>query len=311
MSKLVTTVKAKEGKGVSYQLEKPLEETILYDKPTPQIARISFNRPEKHNAWFFPEMDHWFKTLIDRAVDDDEVKVIIIRGNGPSFCTGDDLNRAPAEAFGLQPGQKLDQASRLLGFKKIYDFWRDIIYCPKNTIAAVQGFAMGVGYVFVELADLCIAAESAKFSHAEQRIGFGGMTYFLTLLQLGPKRAREFYLSGETLTAKQAHDLGLVNRVVPDDKLEEETLRWAKMVALNSADGLMNSKLLMQTMYEAMGLGAAYNAAAVAHTVFTNLVWHEGEQNFLKLRNEVGTREAFRQREKRYADLGFPGPLDV
>ena len=104
-----------------YRLEKPLEETILYDKPEYNIARITFNRPEKHNAWFYPEMDDWFYTLIRRAVDDDDVKVIIIRGNGPSFQTGDDLNRAPAEAFGLRPGQKLDQEHRLRGFWKIYE----------------------------------------------------------------------------------------------------------------------------------------------------------------------------------------------
>lgn len=297
-------------KGSEYPLEKPLEETILYDKPTPQIARITFNRPEKHNAWYFPDMDYRLRDLINEAVADNEVKVILFRGNGPSWCTGDDLNRAPAEAFGLKPGQKLDQTRRLRGFKEIYDLWRDILFCPKNTIAQVQGFAMGVGYTYVELMDLCIASDTARFSHAEQRIGFGGMTYMMTLLQFGHKRAREFYLTGDTLSAQQAHEWGLVNRVVPEAKLEEEALRWANMIALHSADGLMNSKMLMQTTLEVLGLGAGLNAAAVAHTLFTNLVWHEDEQNFLRMRNKIGTREAFREREARWAKLGFGGPLD-
>jgi len=292
-------------KYVEYKLEKPLEETILYDKPEYNIARITFNRPEKHNAWFYPEMDDWLLTLMRRAIDDDDVKVIIFRGNGPSFCVGDDLNRAPAEAYGLRPHQKLDQMHRLRGFRRIYETWKNILYCPKNTIAQVHGWAIAGGWIYVELCDLAIAAESAKFSQYEQRIGFGGMTSLLSMLHFGPKRARELMLTGGTLTAQKAKEWGLVNAVVPDDKLEEETMHWAKMICLNSADGLFNSKMLMQLNYEALGFGTANQAMSMAHTLFTNLVWHEDEQNFLRLRTQVGAREAFRQREARYAELGF------
>ncbi len=293
-------------KGLNYTLEKPIEETIIYDKPTPQIARLTFNRPEKHNAWFFPDMDTRLRELVRKAVDDDEVKVIIMRGNGPSFCSGDDLNRVPAEAFGMKQGEKLDQMHRLRGFRDIYDStWREIMYCPKNVISSVRGWAMGVGFVLAEISDLVIAGESAKFSHAEQRIGFGGMMYMMTMLTVGPKRAREIVLRGETVSAAQALDWGMINSVVPDDQLDAETLRWAEMICLNSADGLMNSKVLMQSIYEIMGLGAAQNSTMVAHTLFTNLSWHPGEMNFLKLRNQVGTGNAAKQREERWAQLGF------
>ena len=125
------------------------------------------------------------------------------------------------------------------------------------------------------------------------------------MLHLGPKKTRELMLTGGYLTAQEAKEHGMVNSVVPDDKLEEETLRWAKMVCLHSADGLFNAKMLMQLIYEAMGVGTANQGLAISHSLFTNLVWHPGEFNFLKLRNQVGAREAFRQREARWSDLGF------
>lgn len=292
--------------GVEYKLERPIEETILYDKPTYQIARITLNRPEKHNSFYFPDMAEWFDTLIDRAVDDNDVKAIIICGNGRSFCTGDDLNRAPAEAFGLRPGERLGQMQRLRGFWRIYESQKNkLLYCPKNTIAAVQGYAIGMGWSLAEMCDLVVAGESATFSQAEQRIGFAGITNIMTVLHFGPKRTRELMLTGGTLSAQKAMDWGLVNSVVPDDKLEEEALRWAKMICLHSTDGLMTMKMLMESIYEALGVGAAHQSTMMAHTLFTNLAWRPDEMNFLKLRTQVGASEAFRQREARWGELGF------
>ena len=303
----MTTEHGKKGViGVNYNLEKPVEETILYEKPEYNIAKITINRPEKHNSWYFPDMDHWFVELINRAVDDDDVKVIILTGAGKSFSTGDDLNRAPAEAFGLRPGEKLGQMHRLRGFWKLYHGgMRSVLFCPKNIISSVRGYAIGVGYGLAEFSDLIIASENAKFSHAEQRIGFAGMMYMTTLLHVGPKRAREFVLSGSRLSAQQAKEWGLVNSVVPDDKLEEETMRWAKMIALHSTDGLFNSKMLMQEIYEIMGVGAAHQATMTAHSLFTNLVWREDEMNFLKLRTKEGATDAFKMREAKWGALGF------
>lgn len=287
-------------------LEKPLEETILYDKPEHNIARITLNRPEKHNCIRVPSMKAYLGQLIDRAVNDDEVKVIILRGNGPSFCAGDDLNQAPVEAYGLRPGQRLSQMHRLRGFYKTYETSKNyFLYCPKNIIASVHGSVIGLGFDIALYSDLVIASENTKFSRAEQRLGFGGITSMLYILHLGPKRARELLLTGEQISIEKAMDWGLVNAVVPHEKLEEETLRWAKMICLHSADGLFTSKMLMQAVYESFGVGAANQAQMLAHVLFTNLVWQPDELNWLKLRNQVGPAEAFRQREAKWKELGF------
>ncbi len=289
-----------------YKLEKPLEETILYEKIDKHIARVILNRPEKHNAFYLNDMAVELIRKLDMAVHDHDVKVIIIKGNGPSFCTGDDLNRPPFEAYGGRPGKKVSQQDRLVGLGELFDRSRDIIYCPKNIVAQVHGWVMGMGLRLVTGADIAIAGESAKFSHAEQRIGFGGfLADPLTFLHLGPKRTREWLLTGKTLSAQEAKEWGLVNEVVPDDKLEEETLRWANTIALNAADGLMIGKLYTQLIYDAVGVTDLFHAGLVHHALFTNLVWGDDEFNFLKMRTLLGAKEAFRQREARWAKYGF------
>ncbi len=290
----------------AYELEKPLDETILYEKVDKHIARVTLNRPEKLNSFYFNEMAFELIRKLGIAVHDSDVKVIILKGNGPSFCTGDDLNRAPIEAYGGQPGKRLSQQNRLAGFGDLYDCFKDFAYCRKNIVAQVHGWVVGMGTRLVTGADIAIAGESARFRHLEQRIGFGG--FFgdpLTFLHLGPKRTREWLLTGKTLTAREAKEWGLVNEVVPDDKLEEETLRWANAIALHAADGLMIGKFYTQLIYDALGVTDLFRSGSVHHTLFTNLVWGEDEFNFLKMRTLLGASEAFKQREDRWAKYGF------
>jgi len=117
---------------------------------------------------------------------------------------------------------------------------------------------------------------------------------------------REWQLTGRTLTAKEALDWSVINSVVPDDKLEAETLRWAKAVALNPADSLMIAKTHMHMMFDLLGMNGQFTAGALAYPLFTNLKWEDEEFNFLKRRQELGsTSKAFDEREARWKELGF------
>ena len=211
----------KDGK---YVLEKPLDETVLLDKVTPEIARITLNRPDKHNALLPNESFLELGRKVDLAVKDDDVKVIIIRGAGPSFCTGDDLNRAPYEAYGGAPGVKPSQSKKLLGFQELFQgFVRVLTFCPKIIISQIHGWVIGGGLWIVECSDLAIAPESTQFAHREQRIGFAGLdsgTLTLLLLTIGYKRTREWLLTGRILTAREAKDWGFINEVVGNHYLE-------------------------------------------------------------------------------------------
>ena len=293
--------------GADYKLEKPVEETILYEKVEPHIAVVTLNRPEVHNSLYVPDGYIELKRKVYMGVDDDDVKVIILRGKGRSFCTGDDLHRAPVEAW-TRPGQKVPQSVKMMGARGVLDANDSILYCPKTIIVEAKGLLVGNGIMFVYFADLVVAAESAIFSHAEQRIrfaGFGPFPTIIPMLHMGPKRFREMMLTGQRYTAAQAKEWGIVNAVVPDDKLEEETMRWAKAVALHSTDGLMIGKLFQNLTYDLVGAGSATTATGITHPFFQNIVWRDDEFNWLRKKGEDGTTAGFKKREELWGELGF------
>ena len=292
-----------------YSLEKPLDETVLYEKLTHDIVAITLNRPEKHNAIFPPDMFNEITRKIAMAVDDDDIKCIIMRGNGKSFCSGDDLNLAPYDTYGGAPGTKPSQRVRVKAMLTwLNGMYRALLYCPKTIICEAHGWTIGVGLAILMCCDMAISSESAVFSQRQQRTGFGGLSMgwqYIQLFNIGYKKMREWQLTGKTIDAKQALDWGVINTVVPDDKLQDETMRYAKAVALNPADSLMIAKTHLHMMFDLMGMNGQFTAGALAYPLFTNLKWEDEEFNFLKRRGEVGTTGAFNEREARWEELGF------
>ncbi len=305
---MTTEEKTKHSSG-KYELEKPLDETVLYEKITKDIVTVTLNRPEKHNALFPPDMFYEVTRKIEMAVDDDDVKVIILKGNGKSFCSGDDLNLAPYDTYGGAPGTKPSQRVRVKAMLTwLNGMYRALLYCPKTIICQAHGWTIGVGLAMLMCCDLAIVSESAKFGQRQQRTGFGGLSMgwqYIQLFNIGYKKMREWQLTGKTLTAQEALDWDVVNTVVPDDKLEEETMRYAKAVALNPADSLMIAKTHLHMMFDLMGMQGQFTAGALAYPLFTNLKWEDEEFNFLKRRGEVGVTAAFAEREARWEELGF------
>lgn len=292
-----------------YELEKPIEETVLYDKVEPHIARITLNRPQMGNALYSPLSEREIGRKLSMAADDDEVKVVILRGLGPSFCSGGNVQRLPAESWGVKPGEKPPQSVRMTGFRDLaYNFMRELYYCPKTVITQAHGWVAGGGYILAMGSDLVVAGESAKFARLDQRLAFGGfdeVSYILSFLHFGPKRARELVLTGRGMGPKEAKEWGLVNEVVPDEELEEATLRWARAVALMPTDGLMIGKLYQHLCYDLLGLHGALTSMPLAHALMQNLKWRPDEFNFLNRRNKVGVRQAVDELNARFADLGF------
>ncbi len=292
-----------------YVLEKPLDETVLYEKLTKDIVAITLNRPHVHNALYPPDQFNEVSRKIAMAVEDDDVKVIILRGAGKSFCSGDDLHLAPYDTYGGAPGVRPSQRVRVRAVLTwLNGMYRSILYCPKTIICQAHGWTIGVGLAMLMCCDMAIAAESALFSQRQQRVGFSGLSMgwqFVQLMTLGYKRMREWQLTGKTINAQQALEWGVVNAVVPDDKLEDEVMRYAKAVALNPADGLMIAKTHTLLMLDFLGVPGQFNAGALAYPLFTNLKWDDEDFNFLKRRQELGVSKAFAEREARWAELGF------
>lgn len=282
-----------------------MSDAVFLEKDGP-IARLVLNRPEKHNALRFDDLDD-LVDLLHEAEEDDDVRVIILKGIGKSFCSGHDYDDA-VRSYGLEAGpdgsrpRRPSQRARLLRDRRLGEGYKAFHYSLKPVIAQVQGVCTGAGLYLVELVDLAICADTARFSHAEQRFGLAGNTWHLNtqILTYGPKRARELLLLGDEFNGAQAAEWGLANRSVPEEELERTVEDWAQRVAQHPRDALVTGKAMWQMALDSLGSSQQFARGYVGHTLGTNLRFEPDEFNFLQQRQEKGTRSAFHGRDDFY-----------
>ena len=192
------------------------------------VATLTLNRPDRLNALSGPMLDALLEAL-SRLADDSSVGVVILTGAGRGFCAGGDVKAmAEGREFG---GDTLEEKAQGLRAKMEVSRW--LHEMPKPTIAMVRGAAAGAGLSLALACDLRVASDTARFATAFARVGYSGDfggSWFLTQL-VGTAKARELYYAAEILDAAVALGLGLVNRVVPDTRLEEETQALAGKLA--------------------------------------------------------------------------------
>jgi enoyl-CoA hydratase len=285
--------------------------TVIYEKEG-SIARITLNRPEKLNAWDFPGQGGMFDEYhmaLTEAEEDDDIKVVIIKGAGRSFSAGHDLTTV-GYVYGMgtgKPGERrASQRIRLKVDRRWIDGWQRLFYFPKVTICQVHGYCIGEGLVQVEMCDIAIAAEDAQLGHTEQRLGFGGAgggDIAHLMLAVGIKRARELLLTGRLIDGKEAERIGLVAKAVPANKLEEEVESYARAMTLLPRDGIAIGKAFTHLVYDSLGLTNSFISGYIGHSMFTNLRWEPDEYNFFKERRDKGTKAGFHGRDTRYAGL--------
>ncbi|MCS3835660.1 enoyl-CoA hydratase/carnithine racemase [Pseudomonas sp. JAI111] len=289
-------------------VEEDLSQSVLYEIIDGHIARITLNRPHRKNAILTPDMNDMLAQAFAKAQDDDEIKVIILAGNGSDFCSGEDTKKMPVEAFGLKKGGRLGQSKRMRGIRKLLDSTlTGTIWGDKVVILAAQGAVLGQGFSFAMTADILILSEDAYVARRQSRIGFAGFETQLpmTMLRLGLNRGMEILLTGRKMSAQELKEWGVANSVVPREKLEDEALRYARAVAAHSTDNLMLGKRALQQYFHGLGVSAFLNFASVGHPLFSNVVWREDEINFLRERDRVGGRQAMQNINQVWQDLGF------
>ena len=200
---------------------------IRYERTEDGIGKITINRPEVRNA-FRPQTVSELKEAFDLARDDSDLGVVILTGEGPdAFCSGGDQRVRGKAGYVDSKG-----VPRL----NILDVQKQIRSMPKPVVAMVAGYAIGGGHVLHVVCDLTIAAENARFGQTGPRVGSfdGGLGASYLARVVGQKKAREIWFLCRQYDAKQALEMGLVNTVVPLDRLEEETLQWCReMLALS------------------------------------------------------------------------------
>jgi naphthoate synthase len=253
------------------------------------IAKITIARPEVRNA-FRPQTLMEISDALERAREDTQVGVIVLTGEGPlAFCSGGDQRVRGDTGYLTDP----DAGDAGVGRFHVTDLHVQMRRCPKPIVAMIAGYAIGGGHVLHVVCDLSIAADNARFGQTGPKVGSfdGGFGASLLAAQVGQKKAKEIWFLCRQYDAREALDMGLVNRVVPLEELEEETVRWCReMLALSPF-----SLRLMKASFNAAEDGLA-GIQQLAHD--TNLLFYGNEEA------QEG-RDAYR--EKRAPDFGkFP-----
>jgi enoyl-CoA hydratase/carnithine racemase len=229
-------------------------EDILYSVDDGHVATITLNRPRYRNAQsrrLREEMDDAF----DRAAEDTDVRVVVLCGAGDAFSAGHDIG-TPDHVADLAE-RPYEQGVRGM-YKRTWDLnvdntlrWRNH---PKPTIAAVQGYCIFGGWIIASGMDLIFAADDAKFLP-------GLFQYFSVPWDLGVRKTKEILFEGRFLTADEAFELGLVNRVVSRERLMAEVMEYAHRVAENDPFQLRMIKLAVNQAQDAQGFTTAIRGA--------------------------------------------------
>ncbi|MQY25142.1 enoyl-CoA hydratase [Nocardia aurantia] len=224
-----------------------------------KIATITLNRPEAANAQNAALLDELDAAWV-RAGDDPEVAVIVLRAEGKHFSAGHDLRGG-----GPVPDKitlELIVANESRRYLEYSLRWRNI---PKPSIAAVQGRCISGGLLLCWPCDLIIAAEDAQFSDPVVLMGIGGVEYHGHTWELGPRKAKEILFTGRPVSAHEAEQVGMVNKVVPRDQLDTEARAWAEQIAKMPPFGLRQAKRAVNQTLDVQGFYAAIQSVFDIH----------------------------------------------
>ncbi len=258
---------------------------IHYDKsaaPDAGIAKITIARPEVRNA-FRPRTIIEISQALEDAREDTEVGVIVLTGEGPdAFCSGGD-QRVRGDSGYLND----DEAGRAgVGRFHVTDLHVQIRRLPKPVVAMVAGYAIGGGHVLHLVCDLTIAADNARFGQVGPRVGSfdGGFGAGLLANLVGPKKAKEIWFLCRQYSAEEAREMGMVNTVVPLERLEQETVAWCR-------------EMLALSPFSLRLLKASFNAAEDGLSGIQQLA-HDANLLFYGSEEAQEGRDAYREKRK-------------
>jgi enoyl-CoA hydratase len=252
------------------------------------VRRLTLNRPEKLNA-LNGELVEALSAALAGAARDDQTRVVVIGGAGRSFCAGYDLSEpAPAES-----------AAALAGLRHSLDRLLELFDHPKPIIAQVHGHCLAGGCDLMMMCDLAVVSDDAVFGQPEIRFGSSVVAHVLPWL-IGARRAKELLFTGDAgLDALEARRIGLVNRVVPRERLEEETMLLARQLAVVDPVAMSLTKKAINRSWELAGFREALLAGVEIGAVIESARVPEREE-FERIAAEQGLAAALRWRDERF-----------
>jgi len=299
----------------------PAPSTLLYAVEGP-VARLTLNRPKQGNGITL-DMAREIAECVERANLDPAVHVIALSGNGPGFCGGYDLAASAESLSGyeegaggnFQVGGPLDPAVIAQNHdpRRVWDpvvdyqmmtrnvrGFMSLFHSEKPVLCKVQGFCVAGGTDLALCADLLVVADDAKIGYPPARV-WGSPTSALWAARLGVAQAKRLLLTGDCLSGVEAVQWGLATQTAPPDQLDESFEALVQRVARLPISQLVMQKLLINQALYSQGL----YATQVLGTVFDGLARHTSEgYQFQRMSAEAGWREAVRQRDEPFGDLG-------
>ncbi len=270
---------------------------ILYEV-SDKIGTITLNRPEKLNAMSRSLLNE-LEATFEQAKDDSNVKVVLLKGAGRSFCAGYDL--APDDwilsQYGADFDGPVDAVQDREDVTEILEYWLRLWKFPKPIIAEVQGVCLSGAGELLAMADIVVAAENAKFGHPAGRdLGIPVTLSFWPIL-IGMRKTKELLFTAKLIDGIEAERIGLVNQVVPSEELGSAAMAMARDAARTAEVGLRVSKLATNRWFENMGLLASTYSTADLDTFF-----HQSDSyvDFFKIVREQGMHAALDQRAKKF-----------
>ncbi len=232
--------------------------TVLYDVAD-GIATATLNRPDKRNA-LDARLLQALHAAIQSAAQDPTVRLVVLAGAGTDFCAGADL--AALDALAAQ-----DVMEQLSDAEALVNLFLAMRHCPKPIVARVRGRALAGGCGLASACDLIVAAASAQFGYPEVNIGFvPAMVMAILRRNLGEKRTLEWVLTGDTISAQQAHEWGLVNRILPDETFETDFAAYVARLAARSGSAMHLTKRLLYHM-DSLSFEAALRSGADVNVI--------------------------------------------
>jgi enoyl-CoA hydratase len=266
------------------------EPILLIDDIGP-VRRLTMNRPETLNA-LNGELVAAMSAALDAAADDDGVHVLVLRGAGRAFCAGYDLNEDAA-------GGVLDARRWHEDLRRSTEEMLKFLDHPKPVIASVHSYCLAGGTDLMLACDLAVAADDAMFGYVDVRFGSGVVSMFLPWI-VGVRTAKELLFTGEDrVPAPEALRMGLVNRVVPRDELDDATMALAEEIAKNEPFVIQSTKRAVNRALDVAGFRAAM-AANTELDVMIETANLPAREEFRRITTERGLKAAIAWRDARF-----------
>jgi enoyl-CoA hydratase len=260
------------------------------------VRSIILTRAAEYNT-ITPKLRDELGAAIDAADADNDVRVILLRAEGPAFCAGYGLDWSTAAQ---SEERQWDSVRDYRMMSRFVDTYMKLWYASKPTIAAVQGWCIAGGTDLVLCADMVVAGEGASFGYPPSRV-WGTPTTAMWVYRMGLERAKRYLLTGDEIAAPEAARIGLILEAVPDAELQDHAIALARRMAQVPTTQLVMLKLLCNQTAENMGMAST----RMIGTLFDGIARHTQEGlDFVARAQEVGFRQAVRERDDPFGDYG-------